>query len=560
MRSRSFITIMRTGLDFPFRLRVGVTGQRILGETDKPAEGIRRILKQRMPELFDHPLSGTGVEPPFAYTIVTPLAEGADRLVAREVLKIPDSDMEVVLPLDRTDYLRDFSTPASKKDFEELLGQARKIVRLKESPPRDPRTVPDLMAVRNKAYEDAGRYVVDHSDVLIALWDFTPSQGQGGTADIVAYAREKRSPLAIVSLKDPGAIVMEKGRGLSRRTLDRIGLFNRFPVSAEKERAYTGAMEQKLFQNAEGGKISPAVRSLIKAKLLPSYVRASLIANKNRKKYLRAGLLVYSLSPLAVAAVAAGSLSPSWAPFAYGLEFVLLIVIYMVIFLADRKKVHAKWVEARALIERIRGAIFLSACGVEASPIIQPPFQEPARRSDDWIFRVFHEIVRRMGPPVPGDREECGVCVAFVRKHWLHGQIEFHAAKARRSGKISRRLEISGRAVFLAAIGAAGWHLSSIMIGHPSILAGLEKPVTFFALVLPAVGAAVGGIRLHREYSRLEKRSRDMEAALTELDREFSRIVDFSGLKTLLIEAEALMLQETQDWFRLMKFAKVEVI
>jgi hypothetical protein len=40
---------------------------------------------------------------------------------------------------------------------------------------------------------DAGRVVVDRSSVLVAAWDGQPSRGLGGTADVVAYARERGS-------------------------------------------------------------------------------------------------------------------------------------------------------------------------------------------------------------------------------------------------------------------------------------------------------------------------------------------------------------------------------
>jgi hypothetical protein len=42
---------------------------------------------------------------------------------------------------------------------------------------------------RTEAYEQAGRYVVEHSDVLVAVWDGLSASGRGGTAEIVAWAR-----------------------------------------------------------------------------------------------------------------------------------------------------------------------------------------------------------------------------------------------------------------------------------------------------------------------------------------------------------------------------------
>ncbi len=55
-----------------------------------------------------------------------------------------------------------------------------------------------LSLTRNEAYQAAGRYVLDHCDVLIAIWDGRKEQHQGGTASIVAQARQRGMPIAWV--------------------------------------------------------------------------------------------------------------------------------------------------------------------------------------------------------------------------------------------------------------------------------------------------------------------------------------------------------------------------
>ncbi len=53
-------------------------------------------------------------------------------------------------------------------------------------------------ATREQAYEAAGEYVLNNSDALIAIWDGRNAQGQGGTGEIVARARQRRLPIAWV--------------------------------------------------------------------------------------------------------------------------------------------------------------------------------------------------------------------------------------------------------------------------------------------------------------------------------------------------------------------------
>jgi len=546
--------------DISFRVRFGVTGHRALPKPERIAECLREVLRTRVWELFDRPLPAAHRTTPLVYTALTPLAEGADRLVTREILKTPQAGIEAVLPLAREDYLSDFAAAESKAEFEELCQKARPVSVLRSQPLARTGPAAELEKERQRAYEEAGRYVVDHCDVLIAVWDGKPSRGRGGTAEIVAYARGRNRPLIIIPSENPDQPILEKGAGLSGRAYNRIGMFNRFPIPEGNRQAYINTMHEDLFAAPEGKKLSDRVKLKIREDLIPWYVRASLIAKRNQKRYFQSGLIVYALSPLAVAAVTVGLLISTWALAAFLLEFLFLLVIYVVIRAADRRKVHKNWIESRFLVERIRSAIFLFSCGVKPAAVSLSPFMKPALRAEEWIVRTFDEILARAGETETGDRDACAGCISFIRSRWIGAQIRFHAAKAEKAGRLSRLLEKAGRITFLAAIGASAWHVVSFLLGPHEFLPALEKPAVFLAIVLPALGAALGGVRSHREYSRLEKRSNSMEAALTDLDRRFAAAAGPSDLDALLRETEQLMLEETQDWLMLMKFAKVEVV
>jgi hypothetical protein len=53
--------------------------------------------------------------------------------------------------------------------------------------------------------------VADQCDALVAVWDGQPARGRGGTADIVAYARKKRRPLAWIKMQAPYDVAIENG-------------------------------------------------------------------------------------------------------------------------------------------------------------------------------------------------------------------------------------------------------------------------------------------------------------------------------------------------------------
>jgi hypothetical protein len=154
---------------------IGVTGHRYLAETDK--------LRTKIVETLDHVVR---VFPGESLTVVSALAEGADTLVAQLALERFNARLVVPLPLPREEYLNDFATNAAKNAFAVLLDNAAEII--------DPPSFAD----RNEAYEAAGLYVLDHSDVLIAIWDGRVEQGRGGTGQIVSKARQSKKPIAWV--------------------------------------------------------------------------------------------------------------------------------------------------------------------------------------------------------------------------------------------------------------------------------------------------------------------------------------------------------------------------
>lgn len=153
---------------------IGVSGHRFLTEFEKLQTGVDQALV-RIEQAF----------PGQDMSVVSSLAEGADRLVAQRAL-LRGARLIVPLPLPQEDYLVDFTTPGSQQEFQELLARAAEVITL---PPAE---------TRNAAYEAAGLYVLDHCDVLLVVWDGQGAQGQGGTGAIVAEARHRGLPLAWV--------------------------------------------------------------------------------------------------------------------------------------------------------------------------------------------------------------------------------------------------------------------------------------------------------------------------------------------------------------------------
>jgi hypothetical protein len=114
---------------------------------------------------------------------MTCLARGADQVFADAVLELGGA-LEIVVPA--SDYFARISDLASRQRCEAYLGSAASAVTMPFETSGPP------------AYLAASQYLIDRCDLLLAVWDGPPATGSGGTADAVAYARERERSIMVV--------------------------------------------------------------------------------------------------------------------------------------------------------------------------------------------------------------------------------------------------------------------------------------------------------------------------------------------------------------------------
>ncbi len=157
-------------------LVVGVTGHRNLRPEDEPSlERAVEAIFGRLQEAY-----------PFTPLLVmTPLAEGADRLVAR-VARRRDIPYRVPMPMPLESYRRDFSR-ASVASFDDFVRHA-------DGPPyampyfgtNDASNIGDQER-RKHQYALLDAHLARGCHVFLALWDGRPSEDIGGTAQAVRF-------------------------------------------------------------------------------------------------------------------------------------------------------------------------------------------------------------------------------------------------------------------------------------------------------------------------------------------------------------------------------------
>lgn len=146
--------------------------------------GHRDLLTTSVPQLRNL-LSGAfarfrAAYPHTPFRLLTPLAEGADRLAA-EVALASDVDLFVPLPMKRQEYERDFTTAKSLAAFRALLALAKSHWEV-------PCATGPGVERRTQQYAEVGDFIARNSHVLILLWDGRDNRKVGGTA----WVRKRR--------------------------------------------------------------------------------------------------------------------------------------------------------------------------------------------------------------------------------------------------------------------------------------------------------------------------------------------------------------------------------
>lgn len=186
-------------------IRAGVTGHRPAGLAGADFD----LLRQRVREALARIAASA---PSSSLVVISPLAEGADRLIAREAVDAGHL-LDCVLPFPRDDYASDFTGAATRAEYYALIASAEQVIELHGS-----RATPDLT---DAAYMAAGQHVVEHADVMLAIWDGAEARGSGGTGDVVALALACSLPVLWISATRPHEmrLITHNGTGVAEQPL-----------------------------------------------------------------------------------------------------------------------------------------------------------------------------------------------------------------------------------------------------------------------------------------------------------------------------------------------------
>ncbi|MFS8084533.1 MAG: hypothetical protein ACMG6H_02810, partial [Acidobacteriota bacterium] len=572
-------------------LVIGVTGHRDLRAEDVPKLEIpvREII-----EKFRVDFPGTPL------ILLSALAEGADRLVARVAL---DLGVRLIapLPMRRDFYETDFSTPTSRAEFAQLLARAAHWF---EMPLLDGATevaIKEHGPARDCQYEQAGAYIVRHSHLLIALWDGKYRSLVGGTSRVVKFqlegVPEPYAPLSspidtpesgpvyhIVTPRAGDPKIPEEAFALHklfpkgyvgeadrfRRICGRIDTFNR-DLTDRAELLGTKAKKSRLhlFPEPETEKLPPALQCMRER-----FGVADTLANHfQRRTNSTLNQLFFFVLLVAITFDIYAHFFPEqhWILAVY---LVLMAAAYLwVNRRARRRDYQNKYQDYRALAEGLRVQFFW---GLTGSPLSVADHYLRKQRSElDWICSAIRawsipEEADSRGFARPANVEH-PLNFELLLEHWITKQSDYFVEAAERDHAKLKRYEPFVKALLRIGIGVTV--LATLALVIPSewgerLAHSLEdhhkRHAALLALMsLPPIGAALlhGYIekRALSEHAKQYSRMSIIYSNARERLREMIKEDQYQQAEHLIEELGKEALEENGDWVLLHRERPLEV-
>ena len=533
----------------PFFLSIGVVGHRAAAVGEAPIEAARPRLAVLLSGLraaaetsWSRHAALFAATPP-QLQLFTSFADGADQIAAEEAVA-QNVAVHAILPLPRDDYRRDLS-PAALDRFDRLLPAAAGVIEL-----------PRQDAGRTASYAIAGRAVVAHCDLLVALWDGEPARGRGGTAETVALAIRRGRPVIHLPL-DPSrpACVRWRGydvfvgddpdlvptRAADQATLDALVECLLAPPENPRERGYLEAylaeheqrrrlrVEYPLLLAATGTRpIRPAAWrvapyaastraewegfhlgreehgvSAALASVESAYAWSDRLAQHFAQAYRSGHVLNFLLAAVAVLLALAGLLAPALKVSLALAELATILAFVVNTRIGIARGWHRRWLDYRQLAERLRPMRSLKLLGA-AGPDIAPGGVEAGPRS--WVDWYAAGIWRAAGG-VSGVMASDGVARRrFVIAQEVEPQIRYHRENARQLTHLDHRLHAIGMLLFAVSILSCVVFIFAYVADHAWVAARASDFV-FLSAGLPALGGAIFGIRTQGDFSATAARS-----------------------------------------------------
>jgi len=315
------------------------------------------------------------------------------------------------------------------------------------------------------------------------------------------------------------------------------------------------------------------LRARLKEVLLPRFIWADTLAVHFSHLYRSAYVMAYLLSAVAVFIALGGLFFDSGhnalkiKALLVALELVVIGWILAMIVIGRRRLWHERWLDYRALAENLRHGRFLAFVSEFGRIRGEKPGGE--ERETPWFLWYLRATMREIGlPNAKLDGTYQWRLLNATLTHEIEGpdgQREYHRHNSESARLIDHRLHQLGVGCFILTFIILLLFLAGYVFGLTLGLdtgthdAGSKDPlvwakpwVTFLAAWLPALGAALAGIRVQGDFESSRDRSEAMLDALEDLAQDYrtaeSRRIDLEETARMLIVTAQTMSEDVEAW------------
>ncbi len=449
---------------------------------------------------------------------------------------------------------------------------------------------------------DAARIVIDHADLLLAVWDGFSPGGTGGTRHTMATALALGLPVLWIDARAPDRrALLTVPEDLARvadprHLLDTAGLADWFggidgavteSAGLDRERDDRSSpwlmrgyrwIEHRLGGTGpHGGPVhAPLAERLhalpdlpdgfvaaIEREVIARFDRADRVSTRLSDIYR--GGMVLNFVASAAAILAGVSYLPltggqvKW-PFAL-IEFVLLVGIVATTAVAQRRRWHARWFATRRLAEYLRHAPALLLLGLGRAAGTWPRGHDKPDSGANWPEIDARAAIERVGLPTMTITPAYlrAVLDQILRVH-AEDQEAYHRAKAGRLTRVHHRLDALAETAFKLAMATVALYLLITLGAGLGVLGedmphAVSKPFTFLGVAFPTFGGALSGIRYFGDFERFAGIS---EVAAEKLAHVRERIeaclsrtsgsLRHGEVADLAMALDAIVIDELEEW------------
>ena len=572
------------------KLGIGVTGHRLDRLGAENVAAVTGALDALFAQIEQMARPGS----PRDLRLITGLAEGADGIAA-DCAAARGWTLDVVLPFFREEFTEDFAEGAARDHFLAQMAISDATFEL----PGDR----DAAGGQGVAYERAGRVVLAQCDILVAVWDGGPTRGRGGAPQIIAEAVLQGIPVIHIDPanvqapqllwdgleeldlgqqtvetvargdlsglpglirglidppSDPGSrAILDQWQGRPGRRGWTIAfgyplLLAVMGIKRPKRSDFTlGAepatpVEMAATHCATGSTFAAALRN----QLAPRFARADAAAARTAQLFRSVYITNFLLAALAVVLSLMGLALPAKVkPVLITLELATIAVILIQTRVGNRAAWHRMWLDNRALAEQLR-------CLAISSQLGDLDLREVRARMAGWVSWYTRGTSRDLG--LPSARVDAAYLGA-VRDSLIaliDDQVAYLASDAQRMHRLEHRLHTLGTVMFgvtiVTCIGLLMFKAADALIHSLDVFAQpLTIAATIISAALPAVGAAIYGIRMQGDFAGIAERNQVLGDQLATMRKVIAEDeLTFDTLSRRVRRVTGLLTDGLASWLR----------